>query len=127
MIKENYEEYIVEFSVTIVSPTYSTLQSDPETPVYNEITRELTDKVRAKNSMSHPVSRCTVNFKMPPRLYVLPFCRHRNPFKTFALTLKLLNFLLRVKVAGVDTILVYYLTLFHTTAVSSPVTSPHQF
>ncbi|XP_067470938.1 interphotoreceptor matrix proteoglycan 1 [Thunnus thynnus] len=45
MIKENYEEYIVEFSVTIVSPTYSTLQSDPETPVYNEITRELTDKM----------------------------------------------------------------------------------
>ncbi|XP_035529584.1 interphotoreceptor matrix proteoglycan 1 [Morone saxatilis] len=45
MIKENYEEYIVEFRVTIVDPTYSKLLSDPEAPQYNDITRELTDKM----------------------------------------------------------------------------------
>ncbi|XP_070777115.1 interphotoreceptor matrix proteoglycan 1 [Enoplosus armatus] len=45
MIKENYEEYIVEFSVIIVDPTYSKLLSDPDSPRYNDITRELTDKM----------------------------------------------------------------------------------
>ncbi|XP_029350180.1 interphotoreceptor matrix proteoglycan 1 [Echeneis naucrates] len=45
MIKENYEEYIVEFSVTIVDPTYSELLSDPAAPHYNDITRELTEKM----------------------------------------------------------------------------------
>ncbi|XP_056248717.1 interphotoreceptor matrix proteoglycan 1 isoform X2 [Seriola aureovittata] len=45
MIKENYEEYIVEFSVTIVDPTYSELLRDPEAPHYNDITRELTNKM----------------------------------------------------------------------------------
>ncbi|KAG7224198.1 hypothetical protein INR49_019933 [Caranx melampygus] len=44
MIKENYEEYIVEFSVTIVDPTYSELLSDPEAPHYDDVTRELTNK-----------------------------------------------------------------------------------
>ncbi|XP_044022490.1 interphotoreceptor matrix proteoglycan 1 isoform X2 [Siniperca chuatsi] len=45
MIKENYEEYIVEFSVTIVDPTYTKLLSDPESPQYNDITQELTQKM----------------------------------------------------------------------------------
>lgn len=45
MIKEKYEEYIVEFRVTIVDPTYSELLSDPKAPEYKDITRELTDKV----------------------------------------------------------------------------------
>lgn len=45
MIKENNEEYIVEFSVTIMDPTYNELLSDPETPHQNDITRELTEKV----------------------------------------------------------------------------------
>ncbi len=45
MIKENYEEYIVEFSVTIVDPVYSRLLSDPEAPQYHDITQELTEKV----------------------------------------------------------------------------------
>lgn len=45
MIKENYEEYIVEFRVSIVDPTYSKLLRDPGTVQYHDITRELTDKV----------------------------------------------------------------------------------
>ncbi|XP_028251777.1 interphotoreceptor matrix proteoglycan 1 [Parambassis ranga] len=45
MIKENYEEYIVEFSITVVDQTYSELLSDPEAPEYNDITRELRDKM----------------------------------------------------------------------------------
>ncbi|KAM7375929.1 hypothetical protein PAMP_005690 [Pampus punctatissimus] len=45
MIKENYEEYIVEFSVTVVDPSYSELLSDPEASVYKDVTRELTDKM----------------------------------------------------------------------------------
>ncbi|XP_047467338.1 interphotoreceptor matrix proteoglycan 1 isoform X2 [Mugil cephalus] len=45
MIKENYEEYIVEFSVTIVDRTYSELLSDPEAPQFSDATRELTDKM----------------------------------------------------------------------------------
>lgn len=48
MIKENYEEYIVEFRVTIVDPTYSKLLRDPDAAQYDDITRELTDKVRDK-------------------------------------------------------------------------------
>ncbi|GAA6213489.1 interphotoreceptor matrix proteoglycan 1-like [Lates japonicus] len=45
MLKENYEEYIVEFSVTIVDPTYSKLLRDPEALHYGDVTRELTDKM----------------------------------------------------------------------------------
>ncbi|XP_040917053.1 interphotoreceptor matrix proteoglycan 1 [Toxotes jaculatrix] len=45
MIKENNEEYIVEFSVTIADPTYSELLSDPGAPHYNDVKRELTDKM----------------------------------------------------------------------------------
>uniref|UniRef100_UPI0009B2F0A8 interphotoreceptor matrix proteoglycan 1 n=1 Tax=Monopterus albus TaxID=43700 RepID=UPI0009B2F0A8 len=45
MIKENYEEYTVEFSVTIMDPTYSELLSDPEAPHYNDITQELANKM----------------------------------------------------------------------------------
>lgn len=48
MIKENNEEYIVEFSVTIMDPTYSELLSDPDAPHHNDITREITEKVGAK-------------------------------------------------------------------------------
>ncbi|XP_037551266.1 interphotoreceptor matrix proteoglycan 1 [Nematolebias whitei] len=44
-IKENYEEYVVEFSITIVDPTYSELLSDPAAPQYNHITEELKDKM----------------------------------------------------------------------------------
>lgn len=56
MIKENYEEYIVEFSVTIVDPTYSELLSDPEAPHYDDVTRELTNKVRAAFTGSRHVN-----------------------------------------------------------------------
>ncbi|KAM9842937.1 interphotoreceptor matrix proteoglycan 1 [Aulostomus maculatus] len=45
MIKENYEEYIVEFSVTIVDPVYSELLRHPEAPEYNDITREITNRM----------------------------------------------------------------------------------
>lgn len=48
MIKDNYEEYIVEFTVTIADPTYSKLLSDPDGPQYNAIKQELTDKVRGR-------------------------------------------------------------------------------
>lgn len=64
MIKENYEEYIVEFSVAIVDPLYRELLRDPKAPEYNDITRELTDKVRDKYEPS-TVYGHTVNFKMP--------------------------------------------------------------
>lgn len=46
MIKEKYEEYVVEFSVTVADPSYSELLSDPEAPEYRDVARELTDKVR---------------------------------------------------------------------------------
>ncbi|KAM6912247.1 interphotoreceptor matrix proteoglycan 1 [Xenentodon cancila] len=45
MLKENYEEYIVEFSITIVDPVYSELLSNPEAPQYQEIAGELRDKM----------------------------------------------------------------------------------
>ncbi|KAM7403150.1 hypothetical protein PAMA_003869 [Pampus argenteus] len=45
MIKEKYEEYTVEFSVTVMDPSYSELLTDPEAPVYKDVTRELTDKM----------------------------------------------------------------------------------
>lgn len=60
MIKENYEEYIVEFRVTIVDPTYSKLLSDPESAQYNDITRELTDKVRDTCGFTDPQQILTV-------------------------------------------------------------------
>lgn len=45
MIKENYEEYIVKFSITVVDPTYSELLSDPGAPRYSDIAQELKEKV----------------------------------------------------------------------------------
>ncbi|XP_036006618.1 interphotoreceptor matrix proteoglycan 1 isoform X3 [Fundulus heteroclitus] len=45
LLKENSEEYIVEFSVTISDPTYSELLSNPEAPQHDSITRELRDKM----------------------------------------------------------------------------------
>lgn len=48
MITKNYEEYVVEFTVTIVDPTYSKLLSDPDGPQYNVIKQELTNKVRGR-------------------------------------------------------------------------------
>ncbi|XP_068195229.1 interphotoreceptor matrix proteoglycan 1 isoform X2 [Antennarius striatus] len=45
MIKEIYEEYIVEFRVTVVDPMYSKLFSDPENPQYDDIKLELKDKL----------------------------------------------------------------------------------
>ncbi|CAK6956908.1 LOW QUALITY PROTEIN: interphotoreceptor matrix proteoglycan 1 [Scomber scombrus] len=45
MIKENYEEYIVQFSVTMVGPSYSERLRGAEAPVHNDIMRELTDKM----------------------------------------------------------------------------------
>ncbi|KAM4724221.1 interphotoreceptor matrix proteoglycan 1 isoform 2-T2 [Anableps anableps] len=44
LIKESYEEYIVEFSITISDPEYSEMLSNPEARHYN-ITRELRDKM----------------------------------------------------------------------------------
>ncbi|XP_029315827.1 interphotoreceptor matrix proteoglycan 1 isoform X2 [Cottoperca gobio] len=46
MIKENYEEYIIEFSVTIVDPAFSRLVSNPQAVEYNDIRQELTDKMK---------------------------------------------------------------------------------
>ncbi|XP_063353929.1 interphotoreceptor matrix proteoglycan 1 isoform X5 [Pelmatolapia mariae] len=45
MMKENYEEYIVEFTITIVDPTYSELLSNPETAQYNDVTRDLKQRM----------------------------------------------------------------------------------
>ncbi|KAM9709081.1 interphotoreceptor matrix proteoglycan 1 isoform 3-T3 [Menidia menidia] len=44
-IKENLEEYIIEFSITIVDPIYSELLSNPKAPQYSDMTRELRDKM----------------------------------------------------------------------------------
>lgn len=53
MIKENSEEYIVEFSITIRDPTYSELLSDPAASQYNDITKELRDKVSSHCCCKH--------------------------------------------------------------------------
>ncbi|XP_051809621.1 interphotoreceptor matrix proteoglycan 1 isoform X2 [Acanthochromis polyacanthus] len=45
MVKENYEEYIIEFSITVVDPAYSELFSDPAAPQHNNIAQELTQKM----------------------------------------------------------------------------------
>ncbi|XP_054909504.1 interphotoreceptor matrix proteoglycan 2 isoform X2 [Poeciliopsis prolifica] len=45
LIQENYEEYIVEFSITVSDPTYSEMLSNPAAPHYNSVTRELRDKM----------------------------------------------------------------------------------
>ncbi|XP_034715119.1 interphotoreceptor matrix proteoglycan 1 isoform X4 [Etheostoma cragini] len=45
MIKENYEEYIVEFRVTIVDPVFNKLLSNAGAVQFQEITRELTNKI----------------------------------------------------------------------------------
>nr|XP_046269396.1 interphotoreceptor matrix proteoglycan 2 [Scatophagus argus] len=45
MMKENYEEYIVEFRVTIADPSYSKLLSDPEDLQHKDVKQELTDKL----------------------------------------------------------------------------------
>nr|XP_043904232.1 interphotoreceptor matrix proteoglycan 2 isoform X2 [Solea senegalensis] len=43
--KDDSREYIVEFSVSVVDPTYSRLLGEPEDPHYSDFTRELTDKM----------------------------------------------------------------------------------
>lgn len=52
MISENYQKYVVEFSITVVDPTYSELLRDPEDPQYSDVTQKLTDKVRLKSFYS---------------------------------------------------------------------------
>ncbi|KAF3844926.1 hypothetical protein F7725_008089, partial [Dissostichus mawsoni] len=46
MIKENFEEYVIHFSVTISDPAYTKLLSDPQAVEYGEIRQELTEKMR---------------------------------------------------------------------------------
>ncbi|XP_058470643.1 interphotoreceptor matrix proteoglycan 1 isoform X2 [Solea solea] len=45
VIKDDSREYIVEFSVSVVDPTYSRLLGEPEDPHYSDFTRELADKM----------------------------------------------------------------------------------
>ncbi|XP_024910569.1 interphotoreceptor matrix proteoglycan 1-like isoform X1 [Cynoglossus semilaevis] len=45
VISENYQKYVVEFSITVVDPTYSELLRDPEDPQYSDVTQKLTDKM----------------------------------------------------------------------------------
>lgn len=54
VLKENSEEYIVEFSITIRDPTYSELLSHPAASQYNDITKELRDKVSSNSCCKHP-------------------------------------------------------------------------
>ena len=68
MIKENYEEYIVEFRVTIVDPMYSRLLRDPESVQLHHITRELTDRVSLQTH-----SKCQLPAPSSP------LCKHRKP------------------------------------------------
>lgn len=72
VIKENYEEYIVEFSVTIVDPTYSKLLSDPEAPLHTDVARELREKVGAR-------WRPTANDSGRPELSASPLYKQRKP------------------------------------------------
>lgn len=44
-VKENYEEYVVEFSITVVDPAYSKLLSNPEVQQYEGVAGELREKV----------------------------------------------------------------------------------
>ncbi|XP_034077831.1 interphotoreceptor matrix proteoglycan 2 isoform X4 [Gymnodraco acuticeps] len=46
MIKENFEEYVIHFSVTISDPVFTKLLSDPQAVEYVEIRQELTEKMR---------------------------------------------------------------------------------
>ncbi|KAK5857480.1 hypothetical protein PBY51_010724 [Eleginops maclovinus] len=46
MIKENYEEYVIHFSVTISDPAFTKLLRDPQVVEYSEIRQELTEKMR---------------------------------------------------------------------------------
>ncbi|KAI4804775.1 hypothetical protein KUCAC02_026391 [Chaenocephalus aceratus] len=46
MIKENFEEYVIHFSVTISDPAFTKLLSDPQAVEYGEIRQELTEKMR---------------------------------------------------------------------------------
>ncbi|KAK5886386.1 hypothetical protein CesoFtcFv8_017424 [Champsocephalus esox] len=46
MIKENFEEYVIHFSVTISDPAFTKLLSDPQAVEYSEIRQELTEKMR---------------------------------------------------------------------------------
>lgn len=52
VISEIYQKYVVEFSITVVDPTYSELLRDPEDPQYSDVTQKLTDKVRLKSFYS---------------------------------------------------------------------------
>ncbi|XP_011488621.1 interphotoreceptor matrix proteoglycan 1-like isoform X2 [Oryzias latipes] len=45
-VKENYEEYVVEFSITVVDPAYSKLLSNPEVQQYEGVAGELREKMR---------------------------------------------------------------------------------
>lgn len=65
-MKENYEEYIVEFRITIVDPTYSELLSNPETAQYNDIARDLKQRVSLSiksPSVSYSCDRLILSLK----------------------------------------------------------------
>ncbi|RVE57304.1 hypothetical protein OJAV_G00214780 [Oryzias javanicus] len=44
--ENNYEEYVVEFSITVADPAYSKLLSNPEVQQYEDVARELREKMR---------------------------------------------------------------------------------
>lgn len=65
-MKENYEEYIVEFKITIVDPKYSELLSNPETAQYNDIARDLKQRVSLSiksPSVSYSCDRLILSLK----------------------------------------------------------------
>uniref|UniRef100_A0A3B3BRT7 Interphotoreceptor matrix proteoglycan 1 n=1 Tax=Oryzias melastigma TaxID=30732 RepID=A0A3B3BRT7_ORYME len=45
-VESNYEEYVVEFSITVADPAYSKLLSNPEVQQYEDVARELREKMR---------------------------------------------------------------------------------
>ncbi|KAF6721805.1 Interphotoreceptor matrix proteoglycan 1 [Oryzias melastigma] len=45
-VESNYEEYVVEFSITVADPAYSKLLSNPEVQQYKDVARELREKMR---------------------------------------------------------------------------------
>lgn len=79
MIKEKNEEYVVEFSVTIMDPTYNELRSGPETPHHNDI-RELTEKVRAECEFTDIIN---VNILVVINILMKPIFLYENIIKTF--------------------------------------------
>lgn len=71
MIKKNYEEYIVEFRVTMVDLTYSKLLSDADGLQSSDVKQELTDRVRTTLQRQEVGMGC-INYRRVDNVYLAP-------------------------------------------------------